>query len=144
MGKSLQEGYGEVQEMIDICDFAVGLSRQLYGLSMHSERPATGCMKQWHPIGVVGIISASISLWPSVLEHQLAESAEYPVQEPLKRPRSAPWACQIFVAERLCNGVPGPDGHREIEGGNNTYHPDGMPLLIHPVAGPFTVHGKPV
>jgi aldehyde dehydrogenase (NAD+) len=51
MGKSLQEGYGEVQEMIDICDFAVGLSRQLYGLTMHSERPAHRMYEQWHPLG---------------------------------------------------------------------------------------------
>ena len=58
MGKSLQEGYGEVQEMIDICDFAVGLSRQLYGLTMHSERPQHRMYEQWHPLGVVGIISA--------------------------------------------------------------------------------------
>ncbi|MGL6067789.1 MAG: aldehyde dehydrogenase family protein, partial [Sediminibacterium sp.] len=58
MGKSLQEGYGEVQEMIDICDFAVGLSRQLYGLTMHSERPAHRMYEQWHPMGIVGIISA--------------------------------------------------------------------------------------
>jgi aldehyde dehydrogenase (NAD+) len=49
MGKSLQEGYGEVQEMIDICDFAVGLSRQLHGLTMHSERPPTGCMNSGIP-----------------------------------------------------------------------------------------------
>ncbi len=58
MGKSLQEGYGEVQEMIDICDFAVGLSRQLYGLTMHSERPQHRMYEQWHPLGIVGIISA--------------------------------------------------------------------------------------
>ncbi len=58
MGKSLQEGYGEVQEMIDICDFAVGLSRQLYGLTMHSERPNHRMYEQWHPLGIVGIISA--------------------------------------------------------------------------------------
>ncbi|MDB5227350.1 MAG: aldehyde dehydrogenase family protein [Bacteroidota bacterium] len=58
MGKSLQEGMGEVQEVIDICDFAVGLSRQLYGLSMHSERPSHRMYEQWHPIGVVGIITA--------------------------------------------------------------------------------------
>ena len=58
MGKSLQEGYGEVQEMIDICDFAVGLSRQLYGLTMHSERPGHRMYEQWHPVGLVGIISA--------------------------------------------------------------------------------------
>ena len=58
MGKSLQEGYGEVQEMIDICDFAVGLSRQLYGLTMHSERPNHRMYEQWHPLGIVGVISA--------------------------------------------------------------------------------------
>jgi aldehyde dehydrogenase (NAD+) len=58
MGKSLQEGYGEVQEMIDICDFAVGLSRQLYGFTMHSERPEHRMYDQYHPIGIVGIVSA--------------------------------------------------------------------------------------
>lgn len=66
MGKSLQEGYGEVQEMIDICDFAVGLSRQLYGLTMHSERPRHRMYEQWHPLGVVGIISAfnfPVAVW---------------------------------------------------------------------------------
>ncbi len=66
MGKSLQEGFGEVQEMIDICDFAVGLSRQLYGLSMHSERPQHRMYEQWHPMGVVGIISAfnfPVAVW---------------------------------------------------------------------------------
>jgi aldehyde dehydrogenase (NAD+) len=66
MGKSLQEGFGEVQEMIDICDFAVGLSRQLYGLTMHSERPNHRMYEQWHPLGVVGIISAfnfPVAVW---------------------------------------------------------------------------------
>lgn len=58
MGKILPEGLGEVQEMIDIADFAVGLSRQLYGLTMHSERPAHRMYEQWHPLGVVGVISA--------------------------------------------------------------------------------------
>ncbi len=58
MGKIYQEGLGEVQEMIDICDFAVGLSRQLYGLTMHSERPQHRMYEQWHPLGPVGIISA--------------------------------------------------------------------------------------
>ena len=58
MGKSLQEGLGEVQEMIDICDFAVGLSRQLYGLTMHSERAGHRMYEQYHPLGLVGIISA--------------------------------------------------------------------------------------
>jgi aldehyde dehydrogenase (NAD+) len=66
MGKSLQEGLGEVQEMIDICDFAVGLSRQLYGLTMHSERPSHRMYEQWHPMGIVGIISAfnfPVAVW---------------------------------------------------------------------------------
>ncbi|MEY3194014.1 MAG: hypothetical protein RIQ78_110, partial [Bacteroidota bacterium] len=66
MGKSLQEGFGEVQEMIDICDFAVGLSRQLYGLTIHSERPHHRMYEQWHPLGVVGIISAfnfPVAVW---------------------------------------------------------------------------------
>ena len=66
MGKSLQEGLGEVQEMIDICDFAVGLSRQLYGLTMHSERPMHRMYEQWHPLGIVGIISAfnfPVAVW---------------------------------------------------------------------------------
>ncbi len=66
MGKSLQEGWGEVQEMIDICDFALGLSRQLYGLSMHSERPGHRMYEQWHPMGIVGIISAfnfPVAVW---------------------------------------------------------------------------------
>ncbi len=66
MGKSLQEGYGEVQEMIDICDFAVGLSRQMYGLTMKSERPGHHMMEQWHPLGIVGIISAfnfPVAVW---------------------------------------------------------------------------------
>src|SRR5687768_10378241 len=66
MGKSLQEGLGEVQEMIDICDFAVGLSRQLYGLSMHSERPNHRMYEQWHPLGVVGVITAfnfPVAVW---------------------------------------------------------------------------------
>lgn len=66
MGKSLQEGMGEVQEMIDICDFAVGLSRQLHGFTMHSERPGHRMYDQYHPLGVVGIISAfnfPVAVW---------------------------------------------------------------------------------
>lgn len=66
MGKIYQEGLGEVQEMIDICDFAVGQSRQLYGLTMHSERPQHRMYEQWHPLGIVGIISAfnfPVAVW---------------------------------------------------------------------------------
>ena len=66
MGKIKTEGHGEVQEMIDICDFAVGQSRQLYGLTMHSERPKHRMYEQWHPLGVVGVITAfnfPIAVW---------------------------------------------------------------------------------
>jgi len=65
-GKILTEGKGEVQEMIDIADFATGLSRQLYGLAMHSERPGHRMYEQWHPLGVVGVISAfnfPVAVW---------------------------------------------------------------------------------
>ncbi|MDM7916696.1 MAG: aldehyde dehydrogenase family protein, partial [Candidatus Eisenbacteria bacterium] len=66
MGKILTEGQGEVQEMIDMADFAVGLSRQLYGLTMHSERPRHRMYEQWHPLGVVGIVTAfnfPVAVW---------------------------------------------------------------------------------
>ncbi len=66
MGKSIQEGWGEVQEMIDICDFAVGLSRQLYGFTMHSERPSHRMYDQYHPLGIVATISAfnfPVAVW---------------------------------------------------------------------------------
>ena len=65
-GKIRTEGLGEVQEMIDICDFAVGLSRQLYGLTMHSERPGHRMYEQWHPLGLIGIITAfnfPVAVW---------------------------------------------------------------------------------
>ncbi|MDQ6810200.1 MAG: aldehyde dehydrogenase family protein, partial [Verrucomicrobiota bacterium] len=66
MGKIIAEGEGEVQEMIDICDFAVGQSRQLYGLTIQSERPSHRLMEQWHPLGIVAIISAfnfPVAVW---------------------------------------------------------------------------------
>jgi len=72
MVKSLQEGLGEVQEMIDICDLAVGQSRQLYGFTMHSERPSHRMYDQYHPLGIVGIVSAfnfpvAVYAWNSML-----------------------------------------------------------------------------
>ncbi len=66
MGKILAEGLGEVQEMIDMCDFSVGLSRQLYGLAMHSERPRHRMYEQWHPLGTVGVVTAfnfPVAVW---------------------------------------------------------------------------------
>jgi len=101
MGKSLQEGLGEVQEMIDICDFAVGLSRQLYGLTMHSERPLHRMYEQYHPMGVVGIISAfnfpvAVWSWNTALAWVCGDVCIWKPSE--KAPISAV-ACQNIIKE---------------------------------------------
>src|SRR5687768_10076893 len=101
MGKSLQEGYGEVQEMIDICDFAVGLSRQLHGLTMHSERPGHRMYEQWHPLGIVGIISAfnfpvAVWSWNAMLAWVCGDVCVWKPSE--KTPLSA-IACQNIITE---------------------------------------------
>lgn len=109
MGKSYQEGLGEVQEMIDICDFAVGLSRQLYGLTMHSERPGHRMYEQWHPLGVVGIISAfnfpvAVWSWNSMIAWVCGDVCIWKPSE--KAPLSA-IACQHIVAKVFKeNGLP--------------------------------------
>lgn len=109
MGKSLQEGYGEVQEMIDICDFAVGLSRQLYGLTMHSERPGHRMYEQWHPLGITGIISAfnfpvAVWSWNSMLAMVCGNVCVWKPSE--KTPLSA-IACQLIIQDVLrANNVP--------------------------------------
>ncbi|MGV3766084.1 MAG: aldehyde dehydrogenase family protein [Chitinophagaceae bacterium] len=109
MGKSLQEGLGEVQEMIDICDFAVGLSRQLYGLTMHSERPGHRMYEQWHPLGVVGIISAfnfpvAVWSWNSMLAWVCGNTC---VWKPSEKTPLCAVACQHIVQEVFArNGVP--------------------------------------
>ncbi len=109
MGKSLQEGLGEVQEMIDICDFAVGLSRQLYGLTMHSERFNHRMYEQWHPIGIVGIISAfnfpvAVWSWNSMLAWVCGNVCVWKPSE--KAPLSA-LACQNIVSKVLeVNNLP--------------------------------------
>lgn len=109
MGKSLQEGWGEVQEMIDIADFAVGLSRQLYGLTMHSERPLHRMYEQWHPLGVVGIISAfnfpvAVWSWNAFIAWVCGDTCVWKPSE--KTPLTA-IACQKIVADVLkANGVP--------------------------------------
>lgn len=109
MGKSLQEGYGEVQEMIDIADFAVGLSRQLYGLTMHSERPMHRMYEQWHPLGIVGIISAfnfpvAVWSWNSFIAWVCGDVCIWKPSE--KTPLTA-IACQNIVSEVLvANGIP--------------------------------------
>ena len=109
MGKSLQEGLGEVQEMIDICDFAVGLSRQLYGLTMHSERPGHRMYEQYHPIGIVGIISAfnfpvAVWNWNTALGWVCGDVCIWKPSE--KTPLTA-IACQQITKEVFdANGVP--------------------------------------
>jgi aldehyde dehydrogenase (NAD+) len=109
MGKSLQEGYGEVQEMIDICDFAVGLSRQLHGLTMHSERPGHRMYEQWHPLGITGIISAfnfpvAVWSWNAMLAWVCGNTCIWKPSE--KTPLSA-IACQNIVTEIFnYNNVP--------------------------------------
>ena len=114
MGKSLQEGLGEVQEMIDICDFAVGLSRQLYGLTMHSERPGHRMYEQYHPIGIVGIISAfnfpvAVWNWNTALAWVCGDVCVWKPSE--KTPLTA-LACQqitkeVFEANDVPEGVSG-------------------------------------
>ncbi|MBL7682616.1 MAG: aldehyde dehydrogenase family protein [Flavipsychrobacter sp.] len=114
MGKSLQEGLGEVQEMIDIADFAVGLSRQLYGLTMHSERPMHRMYEQWHPLGVVGIISAfnfpvAVWSWNSFIAWICGNTSVWKPSE--KTPLTA-IACQniiadVFKANKVPEGVSG-------------------------------------
>lgn len=109
MGKSLQEGLGEVQEMIDICDFAVGLSRQLYGLTMHSERPRHRMYEQWHPIGIVGIISAfnfpvAVWSWNAALAWVCGDVC---VWKPSSKTPLCAIACQNIIASVLKkNNVP--------------------------------------
>jgi aldehyde dehydrogenase (NAD+) len=114
MGKSLQEGLGEVQEMIDICDFAVGLSRQLYGLTMHSERPDHRMYEQYHPLGIVGIISAfnfpvAVWNWNTALAWVCGDVCIWKPSE--KAPLTA-IACQkitqeVFAANDVPEGVSG-------------------------------------
>tara|TARA_B100001248_G_scaffold219839_1_gene175472 strand:- start:716 stop:2260 length:1545 start_codon:yes stop_codon:yes gene_type:complete len=103
MGKSYQEGLGEVQEMIDICDFAVGLSRQLHGLTMHSERPGHRMYEQYHPLGVVGIISAfnfpvAVWCWNTALAWISGDTCVWKGSE--KTPLCSV-ACQNLIAEVL-------------------------------------------
>jgi aldehyde dehydrogenase (NAD+) len=111
MGKSLQEGLGEVQEIIDICDFAVGLSRQLYGLTMHSERPGHRMYEQWHPLGVVGVISAfnfpvAVWSWNTMIAWVCGNACVWKPSE--KTPLTA-LACQKITA-RVMEAYGAPEG----------------------------------
>lgn len=107
MGKSLQEGMGEVQEMIDICDFAVGLSRQLYGLTMHSERPGHRMYEQYHPIGIVGIISAfnfpvAVWSWNSMIAMVCGDVC---IWKPSEKTPLCALACQQIISEVLRKNI---------------------------------------
>ncbi len=102
MGKIRAEGLGEVQEMIDICDFALGLSRQLYGLTMHSERPGHRMYEQWHPLGPIGIISAfnfpvAVWSWNAALAAVCGDTMVW-------KPSSSTPLCAVAV-QHLCNQV---------------------------------------
>ena len=122
MGKSLQEGMGEVQEMIDISDLAVGLSRQLYGLTMHSERPGHRMYEQYHPLGIVGIISAfnfpvAVWSWNSLIAMVCGDVC---IWKPSEKTPLCGIACQNIISkvfkensvpEGVCNLV---TGGREI------------------------------
>ncbi len=109
MGKSLQEGLGEVQEMIDICDFAVGLSRQLYGLTMHSERPNHRMYEQYHSLGIVGVISAfnfpvAVWSWNAALAWVCGDVV---IWKPSSKVPLCAIACQNIIADVLKkNNIP--------------------------------------
>lgn len=109
MGKSYQEGMGEVQEMIDICDFALGLSRQLYGNTIHSERPGHRMYDQYHPLGVVGIITAfnfpvAVWAWNTAIALVCGNTV---VWKPSEKTPLCAIACQKLLAEILHdNGLP--------------------------------------
>ncbi|HEA31498.1 MAG TPA: aldehyde dehydrogenase family protein [Leeuwenhoekiella sp.] len=112
MGKSYQEGLGEVQEMIDICDFAVGLSRQLHGLTMHSERPGHRMYEQYHPLGVVGIISAfnfpvAVWAWNTALAWVCGDVTVWKPSEktPLTGVACQHIAARIFKENNLPEGI---------------------------------------
>ena len=102
MGKILQEGLGEVQEMIDICDFAVGLSRQLYGKTMHSERPGHRMYEQWHPLGPIGIITAfnfpvAVWAWNATIAAVCGDTMIW-------KPSSKAPLCGVAV-QKICNEI---------------------------------------
>ena len=127
MGKIYQEGLGEVQEMIDICDFSVGLSRQLYGLTMHSERPSHRMYEQWHPLGIVGVISAfnfPVAVWAWNAMIALA-CGDVVVWKPSSKTMLCAIACQKIMNKVLRdNNVP--EGVLNLVAGSSKYVGDNM------------------
>ena len=135
-GKILEEGRGEVQEMIDICDFAVGLSRQLYGLTIASERPQHAMQENWLPLGPVGIISAfnfpvAVWSWNAALAFVCGDSCLWKPSE--KTPLTA-LACQ-YLFDQVANDFPeAPEGLSQVfignaEGGNQMVEDKRIPLI---------------
>lgn len=119
MGKSYQEGLGEVQEMIDICDFAVGLSRQLHGLTMHSERPLHRMYEQYHPLGIVGIISAfnfpvAVWAWNAALAWVCGDTC---IWKPSEKVPLCSLACQRII-EKVFKKNDVPEGVSCVVNGN--------------------------
>src|SRR6185436_16234700 len=130
-GKIATEGEGEVQEMIDICDFAVGLSRQLHGLTIASERPAHRMMEQWHPLGVVGIISAfnfpvAVWSWNSVLA---AVCGDATIWKPSDKTPLTAVAC-VKLAARVCRDAGADPAIFSLACGDATHV--GEPLIADP------------
>jgi aldehyde dehydrogenase (NAD+) len=122
-GKILQEGHGEVQEMIDICDFAVGLSRQLYGLTIASERPGHRMMETWHPLGVVGVVTAfnfpvAVWAWNAALALACGDTLVWKPSE--KTPLTA-LACQALLERAAARFGDAPQGLSQVAiGGRET------------------------
>jgi aldehyde dehydrogenase (NAD+) len=123
-GKILVEGLGEVQEMIDICDFAVGLSRQLYGLTIATERPGHRMMETWHPLGVVGVISAfnfpvAVWSWNACLAFVCGDAVVWKPSE--KTPLTALAVQALFERAVVRFGADAPDGLSQVvQGGRET------------------------
>src|SRR3954469_24910334 len=130
-GKILQEGLGEVQEMIDICDFAVGLSRQLYGLTIATERPGHRMMETWHPLGVVGVISAfnfpvAVWAWNACLAFVCGDAVVWKPSE--KTPLCAAAVQALFERAAARFGEAPPHLSQIVQGGRE----GGEALVDHP------------
>src|SRR5947207_8171336 len=143
-GKITQESLGEVQEMIDICDFAVGLSRQLYGLTIASERPGHRMMEQWHPLGVVGVITAfnfpvAVWAWNAMLALVCGDTLVWKPSE--KTPLTAV-ACQNIVQEvvRESSDLNIPDAVSNIVIGDGATV--GEPLAVSPLVPLISATGS--
>ncbi len=141
-GKIRQEGLGEVQEMIDICDFAVGLSRQLYGLTIASERPGHRMMETWHPLGVVGVISAfnfpvAVWAWNAALALVCGNSVVWKPSE--KTPLAALATAALLRRAQQRFGVDAPPGLLEVLLGGA---PLGEQLIDHPATALISATGS--